>query len=80
MTTGSDTRVGGDEVDKPQGRYLRIARIAEMIAEERFILEALTEAYQIGELDYAHYSPAYDVTACRIAALTASNSTTEGDR
>lgn len=45
------------------------ARIAEMIAEERFLLDALTHAYQSRVLDYAHFSPAWDATACRIEAL-----------
>ena len=45
------------------------ARVAEMIAIEEAILEKLTEAYNCRALEYLHYSPAYDMTCCRLFAL-----------
>ena len=45
------------------------ARVQQMIREERFILDALTHAYQARALNYAHFSPAWDATACRVEAL-----------
>lgn len=38
---------------------------------EEAILEALTDAYNARKLEYLHFSPAYDVTAARAAALRA---------
>jgi hypothetical protein len=39
-------------------------------ADEDFILSALTDAYQRGEIPYLYYSSAFDVTAARAAALS----------
>lgn len=44
-------------------------RLAAMIAEERFLLEALTEAYEAGKLSHRQFSPAWDIGAYRIQAM-----------
>lgn len=40
-----------------------------LIEGEELILTALTDAMLAGKLPYVHYSPAYDVTTARLAAL-----------
>jgi hypothetical protein len=46
------------------------SRIAALHADEQLILAALTDAYQRHRLEYLHYSPAYDATVARLAALS----------
>jgi hypothetical protein len=42
-----------------------------LAANEEQILEGLRLAYNRGELDYLHFSPAWDVTIARMTALRA---------
>jgi hypothetical protein len=45
-------------------------RIEELIAAERFILDALDDAYRTKRMRYLEFSPAWDVGQARIAAMT----------
>ena len=40
------------------------------LAREEMVMAALTDAYQRRRLAYLHFSPAYDATAARAAALS----------
>ena len=49
---------------------MEISQIKALIAAEEFIQRALDDAYHRGRMSYLHFSPAWDATAARAAALT----------
>lgn len=46
------------------------ARLSEAQKTEEQILDALQAAYHAGVMEYAYFSPAFDTTAARAAALS----------
>jgi hypothetical protein len=46
------------------------SRVEKLIEAERMVLDMLDDAYRRNKMHYLHFSPAWDVTQARIAAMS----------